>query len=177
MKVKVINKSSNKMPSYATIGSAGIDLSANIDHDIILEPNKRHIIPTGFYIEIPDGQMGMITPRSGLAAKNGISIVNSPGIIDCVPEGTMIKTIDGDRRVEDIFNSDSKIVIYSYNEEDDTIEEDTIEDIWIVRNKELLLITDTSGNSIEIPYEKEIYTKRGWVMAKDLSLDDEVLRY
>jgi dUTP pyrophosphatase len=177
MKVKVINKSSNKMPSYATIGSAGIDLIANIDHDITIEPGKRQIIPTGFYIEIPDGQMGMITPRSGLAAKNGISIVNSPGIIDCVPEGTMIKTIDGDCRVEDLFNSNNRTVIYSYNEEEDTIEEDTIGDMWIVKNKELLLITDTSGNDIEIPYDKEVYTKRGWVMAKDLLLDDEVLRF
>lgn len=84
MKVKVINKSKNDLPSYSTLGSAGMDVRANIIEygSITLEPMGKCIIPTGLYFKIPEDTFLMITPRSGLAAKYGISIVNSPGILD-----------------------------------------------------------------------------------------------
>lgn len=83
MIVKIINKSLNDLPTYSTIGSAGMDLRAHItEGSMTLQHMEYQMIPTGLYIELPEGTFGMITPRSGLAAKNGITIVNSPGIID-----------------------------------------------------------------------------------------------
>ncbi|MBO8460860.1 MAG: dUTP diphosphatase [Bacteroidetes bacterium] len=82
MKVKIINKSKHALPSYATPLSAGMDIRANIDAPITLEPLERKLIPTGLYIELPQGYEAQIRPRSGLAIKKGISILNSPGTID-----------------------------------------------------------------------------------------------
>lgn len=82
MKIKIVNKSSQKLPDYSTEFSAGLDLRANIDEDIVLKSLERVLIPTGLYIELPRGVEAQIRPRSGLALKHGISIVNSPGTID-----------------------------------------------------------------------------------------------
>lgn len=82
MNVKVINKSKNDLPQYATKGSAGVDLRANIDAPVTLQSLERTIIPTGLYIELPLGYEAQIRPRSGLAIKKGLSIPNAPGTID-----------------------------------------------------------------------------------------------
>lgn len=82
MKVQVINKSAYYLPEYATEKSAGMDLKANIDDPITLNPLKRAMIPTGLSIALPDGTEAQIRPRSGLAAKHGISVLNAPGTID-----------------------------------------------------------------------------------------------
>lgn len=82
MQVKIINKSDNQLPAYETSSSAGMDLRAFIDSDIVLKPFERKLIPTGLYIELPDGFEAQIRPRSGLAIKNGITVLNSPGTID-----------------------------------------------------------------------------------------------
>lgn len=82
MKVKVINKSRFDLPQYETIHAAGLDLKANTDEPIVLKPLQRTLVPTGIYIELPDGCEAQIRPRSGLAAKHGISLVNTPGTID-----------------------------------------------------------------------------------------------
>ena len=80
--IKIINKSEHELPSYQTTASAGMDLRANNEDSIMLKPLERAIIPTGIYIELPVGYEAQIRPRSGLAAKKGISLVNSPGTID-----------------------------------------------------------------------------------------------
>jgi len=82
MQVKIINKSKHALPEYETIHSAGMDLRANIDAPITLEPLERFLVPTGLFIELPVGYEAQIRPRSGLAIKHGISIVNAPGTID-----------------------------------------------------------------------------------------------
>lgn len=82
MKVKIINKSKHLLPEYATPLSAGMDLRANIEQPETLKPLERKLISTGIYIELPPGFEAQIRPRSGLAFKHGISIVNSPGTID-----------------------------------------------------------------------------------------------
>src|SRR5574344_2257348 len=82
MKVKIVNKSPFDTPQYATASSAGLDLRACIESPIVLKSLERAMIPTGIYIELPQGFEAQIRPRSGLAAKHGISIVNSPGTID-----------------------------------------------------------------------------------------------
>jgi dUTP pyrophosphatase len=80
MKVKVINKSDNLLPAYATKQSAGMDLLSN--KDCYLAPMERAIIPTGLFLEIPDGYEGQVRPRSGFAIKSGVTVLNSPGTVD-----------------------------------------------------------------------------------------------
>lgn len=80
--VRVINKSKNDLPEYSTLHSAGMDLRADIETSIVLKPLQRKLIPTGLYIELPEGFEAQIRPRSGLAYKHGISILNAPGTID-----------------------------------------------------------------------------------------------
>ena len=82
MKVKIVNKSKNELPAYETPASAGMDLRANLDAPIVLKPLGRSLIPTGLFIEIPEGYEAQIRPRSGLAIKKGITLLNSPGTID-----------------------------------------------------------------------------------------------
>lgn len=82
MKIKIINKSQHPLPEYATPYSAGVDLRANIDISIVLKPLERAMVPTGLYLELPQGYEAQIRPRSGLAAKHGLTVLNSPGTID-----------------------------------------------------------------------------------------------
>ena len=82
MQVKVINNSKHGLPNYQTESSAGMDLRADLDVPVILKPMQRTLIPTGLFIELPQGVEAQIRPRSGLALKNGITVLNSPGTID-----------------------------------------------------------------------------------------------
>lgn len=82
MQIKIINNSHHPLPDYATKQSAGIDLRAYLSESIILKPLERALIPTGLYIELPEGYEAQIRPRSGLALKKGITVLNSPGTID-----------------------------------------------------------------------------------------------
>lgn len=79
---KIVNKSKNATPTYATVQSAGMDLRANLEESVILKPLERAIIPTGLFIELPVGYEAQVRPRSGLAAKHGITVLNTPGTID-----------------------------------------------------------------------------------------------
>jgi dUTP pyrophosphatase len=82
MKIKIINKSNHALPHYETIASAGMDLRANLSESRILKPLERSIVGTGIFIELPIGYEAQVRPRSGLAAKKGISVLNAPGTID-----------------------------------------------------------------------------------------------
>mgnify|MGYP003301046342 CR=1 FL=1 len=82
MKVKIVNKSAYETPFYATEKAAGMDLKANITEPVTLGPLERALVPTGLYIALPDGTEAQVRPRSGLAAKHGITVLNSPGTID-----------------------------------------------------------------------------------------------
>jgi dUTP pyrophosphatase len=82
MEVKIVNKSRHRLPEYQTALSAGMDLKANTSEPIVLNPMQRELIPTGIYIQLPEGYEAQIRPRSGLAAKYGITVVNTPGTID-----------------------------------------------------------------------------------------------
>ena len=102
--VKVINKSKNDLPAYETIGSAGMDLRADIEKAIQIAPMERLLIPTGLYMELPVGYEGQIRPRSGLAIKKGLTLVNTPG------------TLDSDYRGE------LKVIMINLSRENQTIE-------------------------------------------------------
>ena len=82
VKVKVVNKSHNDLPAYSTKDSAGMDLRASLDEPLELKPMQRALIPTGIYIELPEGYECQIRPRSGLALKHGVTVLNTPGTID-----------------------------------------------------------------------------------------------
>ena len=82
VRIEIINKSKHPLPEYATTQSAGMDLRANLDEPVTLGPLERALIPTGLFIALPDGYEAQIRPRSGLAIKHGISLVNAPGTID-----------------------------------------------------------------------------------------------
>lgn len=82
MKVQIINKSKHPLPAYATPLSAGLDLRANIESAVTLQPMERKLVPTGLYIALPEGYEAQVRPRSGLALKKGITVLNSPGTID-----------------------------------------------------------------------------------------------
>ncbi|MCM1178259.1 MAG: dUTP diphosphatase [Bacteroides sp.] len=103
MKVKIVNRSAYPTPEYATPLSAGLDLKANIEVPVTLEPLARAIVPTGLYIALPAGTEAQVRPRSGLAAKHGITVLNSPG------------TIDADYRGE------IKVILVNLSDEDFTI--------------------------------------------------------
>jgi len=127
MEVRVINRSKHPLPAYQTEKSAGLDLRANLDAPVVLRPLERALIPTGLYIELPDGYEAQIRPRSGLAAKHGITVLNTPGTIDADYRGE-IKVIlinlsneefvvnDGERICQMIVTRHEKIVWKETNE-------------------------------------------------------------
>ncbi len=108
MKVRIVNKSRHSLPQYATPHSAGMDLRANIDYPVVLAPLERTVIPTGLFVELPVGFEAQIRPRSGLAAKSGITVLNTPGTIDSDYRGEIgvilinlssesVEIVDGER--------------------------------------------------------------------------------
>ena len=89
LKVKIVNKSQWPDPAYATEASAGMDLRANITEPIVLKPLERVLVPTGIFIELPVGYEAQLRPRSGLATKHGITVINSPGTVDADYRGEL----------------------------------------------------------------------------------------
>jgi dUTP pyrophosphatase len=90
LKIKVVNTGHQQLPAYATVQSAGMDLRANLDEAVVLRPMERKLIPTGLHIALPDGYEAQIRPRSGLALKHGITVLNSPGTIDADYRGEIM---------------------------------------------------------------------------------------
>jgi len=90
LKVKIINRSNNPLPAYATPGAAGVDLRASIPNPMVLQPGQRALVPTGISLELPDGYEAQIRPRSGLALKHGITVLNSPGTVDADYRGEVM---------------------------------------------------------------------------------------
>ncbi|NEU10219.1 dUTP diphosphatase [Flavihumibacter sp. R14] len=105
LQVRIINKSAHPLPAYETHSSAGMDLRASLEESIVLKPMQRKLIPTGLFIELPVGYEAQIRPRSGLALKHGISILNTPGTIDADYRGEikilLINFSDTDFEVKD----------------------------------------------------------------------------
>lgn len=118
--VKIINRSSNPLPSYATEGASGMDLRAFLAEPLALEPMQRKLVPTGLFLEIPEGHEAQVRPRSGLALKQGITCLNSPGTIDADYRGEIGVILinlssekqviqSGDRIAQLVFQSVTKI--------------------------------------------------------------------
>ncbi len=115
MKINIVNKSRHALPEYKTKSSAGMDIRANIDETVVLQPLERKLIPTGLYIALPEGYEAQIRPRSGLALNEGLGLLNSPGTIDADYRGeigvivvnlsnNVVSIKDGDRVCQMVIN-------------------------------------------------------------------------
>ena len=109
IQVKVINKGKQPLPTYATTQSAGMDLRANIDSPITLKPMERRLIPTGLYIALPKGYEAQVRPRSGLALKHGITVLNTPGTIDADYRGELMVLLINFSAEDFIINAGERI--------------------------------------------------------------------
>lgn len=130
MKIKVVNRSKHSLPSYETLNSAGMDLRANLSSPQILKPLQRSLIPTGLFIELPSGYEAQVRPRSGLAIKKGITVLNTPGTIDADYRGE-VKVILINLSAEDYEVNDGERIaqmIISSHEQADWIEVDELLD-------------------------------------------------
>ncbi|MCK4406873.1 MAG: dUTP diphosphatase [Bacteroidales bacterium] len=124
MEIKIVNNSKHPLPSYETMASAGMDLRANIEKPIILKPLDRFLVPTGLFIELPIGYEAQVRPRSGLAFKKGVTILNTPGTIDADYRGE-IKVILINLSNEDFIINDGERIaqmIISAHEKADWVE-------------------------------------------------------
>lgn len=132
VQVSIVNKSSNPLPSYATAGSAGLDLRADLKEPLVLNPQQRSLVPTGLYIELPAGYEAQVRPRSGMAMQLGITCLNSPGTIDSDYRGELkvilinldnsVHTIlPGDRIAQMIISQTERAELIEVNQLNDTI--------------------------------------------------------
>lgn len=161
------------LPTRSTNFSAGYDIITPID--VVVPAHGTLFFWTDIKAYMRPDEYLKIVIRSSLGVKKNLFLLNQVGIIDCVPAGTKISTSNGYKLVEDIFNSNDKESVLSFNEYKNCIDDDICTDIWIVDNLELLSIETENGDVVEIPYEKEVYTKRGWTKARNLTIYDEIL--
>ena len=128
MKIKIVNHSKHSLPAYETAFSAGMDLRASLDEPILLKPLERVLVPTGLFIELPAGYEAQIRPRSGLAIKKGISLVNTPGTIDADYRGE-IKIITINLSREDFIIQDGERIAQMIISRHETAEWKEVEDL------------------------------------------------
>lgn len=131
MKVNIINKSKHPLPEYKTKLSAGMDIRANLDETVVLQPLERKLIPTGLFIELPEGYEAQMRPRSGLALNEGLGLLNSPGTIDADYRGeigiivvnlsnNVVSIKDGDRIAQMVINKVEQVELTEVNELSET---------------------------------------------------------
>lgn len=109
LKIKVVNTGHQQLPAYATSQSAGMDLRANIDESVVLEPFERRLIPTGLHIALPVGFEAQIRPRSGFALKHGVTVLNSPGTVDADYRGEVMVLLINLSQEEFVINDGERI--------------------------------------------------------------------
>lgn len=121
VKIKVVNKGQQQLPEYATPQSAGLDLRANVAEPVMLRPMERRLVPTGLHIALPEGYEAQIRPRSGLALKHGITVLNTPGTVDADYRGEIMVLLINFSQEEFVINSGERIaqmVIARYEQAD-----------------------------------------------------------
>jgi dUTP pyrophosphatase len=128
--VKIINQSNNPLPQYQTSQSAGMDLHANLSETITLHPGERKLIPTGLFMELPEGYEAQVRPRSGLALKHGITVLNSPGTIDADYRGEIQVLLINHSQVDFIINHGERIaqMVIAKHEQVKWIENEVLND-------------------------------------------------
>ena len=130
MKIKIVNKGHQPLPAYATVQSAGMDLRANIDEPIVLKPLERRLIPTGLHIALPAGYEAQVRPRSGLALKKGITVLNTPGTIDADYRGEIGVVLINLSQEDFIVNDGERIaqMVIARHEKADFIEVEVLDE-------------------------------------------------
>ncbi|MBQ6745432.1 MAG: dUTP diphosphatase [Bacteroidaceae bacterium] len=130
MKVQIINKSHHQLPQYATIQSAGVDLRANLDEPVVLAPMQRALIPTGLFISLPAGYEAQVRPRSGLAIKKGITVLNSPGTIDADYRGEICIILINLSQEEFVVNDGERVaqMVIARHEQAEWVEVETLDE-------------------------------------------------
>ena len=129
MKIRIVNKSRHDLPAYSTIASSGMDVRANVENDILLKPLDRILVNTGLFLEIPKGYEAQIRPRSGLALKKGITVLNSPGTIDSDYRGEVCVILINLSNEDFIIHDGERIcqMVIAAHEKADWIEVDIID--------------------------------------------------
>lgn len=130
MKVQIINKSHHQLPQYATVQSAGVDLRANLDEPVVLAPLQRALIPTGLFISLPVGYEAQVRPRSGLAIKKGITVLNSPGTIDADYRGEICIILINLSQEEFVVNDGERVaqMVIARHEQAEWVEVETLDE-------------------------------------------------
>ena len=130
MKIRVINKSHHDLPAYATALSAGLDLRANLDSPVELFPMQRRIIPTGLFIALPEGYEAQVRPRSGLALKHGITVLNTPGTIDADYRGEVMVLLVNFSNDDFVINDGERIaqMVIARHEQGEFLEVDELDE-------------------------------------------------
>lgn len=130
MKVQIINRGHHPLPEYATTQSAGMDLRANIDESIVLHPMERRLVPTGLFMALPAGFEAQIRPRSGLALKHGITVLNTPGTIDADYRGEIMVLLINFSQNDFVINDGERIaqMVIAKHENAEFIEVETLDD-------------------------------------------------
>ena len=130
IKIKVVNKGHQQLPAYATKQSAGMDLRANIDEPVILHPMERRLIPTGLHIALPEGFEAQVRPRSGLALKHGITVLNTPGTIDADYRGEVMVLLDNFSNDDFVINDGERIaqMVIARHEQGEFVEVDELDE-------------------------------------------------
>lgn len=130
MKVQIINSGHQPLPAYATPQSAGMDLRANIDESIVLHPMERRLVPTGIFMALPAGFEAQIRPRSGLALKHGITVLNTPGTIDADYRGEIMVLLINFSQTDFVINDGERIaqMVIAKHENAEFIEVETLDE-------------------------------------------------
>lgn len=130
MKVQIINRGQQPLPAYATPLSAGMDLRANIDESIVLHPMERRLVPTGLFMALPAGFEAQIRPRSGLALKHGITVLNTPGTIDADYRGEIMVLLINFSQTDFVINDGERIaqMVIAKHENAEFIEVETLDE-------------------------------------------------
>lgn len=130
MKVQIINRGHQPLPAYATPQSAGMDLRANIDESIVLHPMERRLVPTGLFMALPAGFEAQIRPRSGLALKHGITVLNTPGTIDADYRGEIMVLLINFSQTDFVINAGERIaqMVIAKHENAEFIEVETLDE-------------------------------------------------
>lgn len=130
MKVQIINRGHQPLPAYATPQSAGMDLRANIDESIVLHPMERRLVPTGLFMALPTGFEAQIRPRSGLALKHGITVLNTPGTIDADYRGEIMVLLINFSQTDFVINDGERIaqMVIAKHENAEFIEVETLDE-------------------------------------------------
>ena len=156
-------------PKYAYPSDSGFDLHAS--EEVIIGPFGRALVPTGLKLSFEEGYEIQVRPKSGLAIKQGLTVLNTPGTIDCFSKDMKILTIDGEKTIEELKIND---VVYSFNEKTLEIEKDVVINIFDTDEQEIIIF-DTDNGVLEVTPNSEVYTKNGLKLAKDIKETDEII--